>query len=105
MRHVMVRYTTRADRAEENAGLIGAVFESLKEAAPSGITYTSYRQDDGVSFVHIASIDDAANNPLQSLPAFKAFTAGIKDRCDVPPVTTVLHEVGSYSSRQLESGR
>jgi hypothetical protein len=97
MRQVMVRYTTRAEAAEENARLIAKVFESLRAAAPSGITYASYRLDDGVSFVHIASMDDAANNPLQSLAAFKAFTAGVKDRCDVPPVTSVLHEVGSYS--------
>ncbi len=97
MRQVMVRYTTRADQAEENARLIRAVFERLRETAPAGITYASYRLDDGFSFVHIASIDDPANNPLQALAEFKAFTAGVKDRCDVAPVTSVLHEVGSYS--------
>lgn len=97
MRQVMVRYTTRADQAEENARLIREVFESLRTTAPAGITYASYQLDDGVSFVHIASIEDPANNPLQSLAAFKAFTASIKDRCDVAPVTSVLHEVGSYS--------
>ena len=97
MRQVMVRYTTRADRAEENAGLIREVFESLRAAAPAGLTYASYRLDDGVSFVHIASMDHAPNNPLQALAAFKAFTAGVEDRCEVAPVTSVLHEVGSYS--------
>ena len=97
MRQVMVRYTTRADQAEENARLIRDVFESLQKTAPTGITYASYRLDDGVSFVHIASVDDPANNPLQNLAAFKAFTAGVKDRCDVAPVTSVLHEVGSYA--------
>lgn len=97
MRQIMVRYTTRADQAEENARLIREVFESLRQTTPGGITYASYRLDDGVSFVHIASIDDPENNPLQGLSAFKAFTAGVKDRCDVAPVTSVLHEVGSYS--------
>jgi hypothetical protein len=97
VRQVMVRYTTRADRAEENAALIRDVFEALRASAPAGLTYSSYRLDDGVSFVHIASMDDAANNPLTTLAQFRAFTAGIKDRCDVPPVTSVLHEVGSYS--------
>jgi hypothetical protein len=96
----MVQYTTRPDQAEENARLIRAVFESLRETAPAGITYASYRLDDGVSFIHIASIDDPANNPLQNLPAFKAFTVGVKDRCDVAPVTSMLHEVGSYSGRR-----
>jgi hypothetical protein len=41
---------------------------------------------------------EAANNLVQALPEFRAFTAGIKDRCEVLPVTTVLHEVGRYSS-------
>ena len=97
MRQVMVRYTTRADQAEENGRLIREVFASLREAAPKGLTYASYRLDDGVSFVHVATVDDAANSALQSLPAFKAFTAGVKERCEVAPVTTVLHEVGSYA--------
>ena len=97
MRQVMVRYTTRADQAEENASLVRDVFAALRATAPAGLTYSSYRLDDGVSFVHIASIDDTANNPLTALGEFKKFTAGIKDRCDVQPVTTVLHEVGSYS--------
>ena len=96
MKTIMVRYTTRADQAEENARLIREVFESLRQTAPAGINYASYRLEDGVSFVHIASIDDPANNPLQTLPAFKAFTAEVKERCDVAPVTSVLHEVGSY---------
>jgi hypothetical protein len=100
MRQIMVRYTTRPDQAEENARLIRDVFESLRQTTPAGIAYASYRLDDGVSFVHIASIEDPANNPLQGLSAFKAFTAGVKDRCDVAPVTSVLHEVGSYSGRR-----
>ena len=98
MRQIMVRYTTRADQAEENARLIREVFESLRQTAPAGITYVCYRLEDGASFVHIASIEDPANNPLQGLPAFKAFTAGVKERCDVAPATSVLHEVGSYSA-------
>jgi hypothetical protein len=97
MRQVMVRYTTRADQAEENARLIREVFESLQTTAPSGITYAAYRLEDSVSFVHVATIEDPAANPLQSLAAFKAFTAGIKDRCDIAPVTSVLQQVGSYS--------
>jgi len=100
MRHVMVRYTTRQERAEENARLIETVFESLRNEAPPGLAYASYRLDDGVSFVHVASMDDGDDNPLRRLTAFQAFTAGVRDRCDAPPVTTVLHEVGRYSSRE-----
>jgi len=98
MRHVMVQYTTRPDRAEENARLIEAVFESLRRSAPPGLSYASYRLDDGASFVHVASIANPEQNPLRQLAEFNAFTAGIKDRCDAPPVTTVLSQVGHYSS-------
>src|SRR5262245_40051815 len=101
MRHVMVRYTTRAEHADENARLIELVFDSLRRTAPPGLTYTSYRLDDGVSFVHLASMESGDDNPLRRLDAFNAFTAGIKERCDVPPSTTVLHEVGSYSGAPM----
>ena len=97
MRQVMVRYTVRPDRAEENAQLIRDVLASLEKEAPAGLTYSSYCLDDGVSFVHVATIQNESDNPLQKNEAFRAFTAGVKDRCEILPATTVLHEVGSYS--------
>lgn len=35
-------------------------------------------------------------NPLTQLESFKAFTAGIKDRCVEMPVTMELQQVGRY---------
>lgn len=61
--------------------------------------YASYRLDDGVSFVHIASVQDPTYNPLQAFAEFKHFTSGLGARCAMPPVTLALHEVGSYSDR------
>jgi hypothetical protein len=98
MRHVMVRYTTRADQADENARLITEVFESLQRSAPPGLSYASYRLDDGVSFVHVASIADPDKNPLRQLAEFNTFTAGVRDRCEVLPVTTVLTQLGQYAA-------
>ncbi len=92
----MVRYTVKAERAKENARLIEEVFGALQRASPGGLRYASYRLDDGVTFVHVASVDDPNANPLQALESFKTFTAGVRDRCDVLPVTSVLHEVGRY---------
>jgi hypothetical protein len=99
MRQIMVRYTTRAERAEENARLIREVFAALARTAPAGLRYSSFRLDDGVTFVHIATVEDPARNPLQELVEFKAFTAQISDRCEVGPVTTVLEEVGTYDGK------
>ena len=94
-RKVMVRYKVKADRAEENAAYIQRVFEELAQTEPDGLRYASFRQDDGVSFVHIALID-TVNNPLAETAAFKAFQAEIKDRCEELPVAVELEEVGSY---------
>ena len=99
MRHVMVRYTTRAERADENARLIEKVFDRLRTTAPPGLTYASYRLDDGVSFVHVASVDNEDENPLRQLEEFREFTSGVRDRCERPPVTSELREVGRYPAR------
>jgi quinol monooxygenase YgiN len=97
MRTIMVRYKTKPDRADENERLIRKVFEELREMSPAGIRYASFKLADGQSFVHIATTDSAdGGNPLTQTPAFKTFVAGVKDRCEEPPVTTELSEVGSY---------
>jgi len=95
MRNVMVRYKVKRDRLEEHEALIRTVFQSLKEAAPPGIRYGAFKQPDGLSFVHLAFIT-AEGNPLDAIAAFKAFTAGIRERCETPPETVVLTEVGAY---------
>lgn len=97
MKHVMVRYTVHRDRADENAQLVSRVFERLRDTAPTGLSYACFRLDDGVSFLHVASVADPDDNPLRRLPEFQAFTATVRDRCDVAPVTTVLHEIGRYA--------
>ncbi len=97
MKRVMVRYKVKADRAAENESYIAKVFEQLKSESPPGLRYASFKLDDGVSFVHIASIETPdGSNPLGERSAFKAFTAQIKERCEEPPVAASLTEVGSY---------
>jgi hypothetical protein len=97
MRRVMVRYTVKPERVAENERYIKKVFEELGCEKPTGLSYGSFKLSDGVSFVHIVS--DASSDQgsrLGEFPAFKAFTAGIEERCDEAPVATRLEEVGSY---------
>jgi hypothetical protein len=97
MKRMIVRYKVKPDRAAENERYIKTVFEELQRARPSGLRYASFKLADGVSFVHMVSLEsDNGSDPLGALPAFKAFTAAIKDRCDEPPVVANLTEVGSY---------
>jgi hypothetical protein len=97
MSSTVVRYKTKPERADENQALIEAVFAELAELAPAGLTYESYRLDDGVSFLHVASIEtDDGGNPLTSAPAFATFLQGIADRCTEPPIAVNANKIGSY---------
>jgi hypothetical protein len=96
MRRVMVRYKVKPERVEENEALVRAVYAELRSTEPDGLQYATFRLDDGLSFVHIASVEEGTN-PLPELTAFKAFLADIRDRCDEPPVTSQLQQIGSYN--------
>ena len=97
----MVRYKTSETHAEANAALVRAVFEELRSRAPAALRYATYRLTDGVTFVHIATIDTPGENPLVVLPAFKEFQRQLKDRCVEPPVVTEMSTVDSYGSGRL----
>ena len=95
----MVRYRVRPDRVADNEQLVAGVFAELARTSPPGLAYTTFKLEDGVTFVHLAEVDVAANagkHPLQTLAAFAEFTRDIAARCDEPPVTTTLEIAGNY---------
>jgi hypothetical protein len=93
----VVRYQTKPDRAEENQALIEKVFVELDARRPAGLRYASFRLADGVSFVHVASVEtDDGANPLTATPAFSEFLRGIDDRCEEGPLASGATVVGSY---------
>ena len=95
MSSVIVQYTVKPDRVEENKQLVEAVFAKLQEVAPSGLRYMSFIKDDGKTFVHVSS-SESDENPQTELEEFKAFQKDLKDRCEVPPQVTKVELVGSY---------
>ena len=102
----VVRYKTKPERAEENAAFIEKVFAELNASQPAGLQYTSLRLADGVSFVHVASVNtDDGTNPLTATSAFGDFIRDIADRCDEPPVASDATVVGAYRFFTGESDR
>jgi hypothetical protein len=91
----IIRYTTHPEHADENARLISAVFAALADAKPAGVHYAAFRLDDGVSFMHVVTLDGEVN-PLNDLPAFQEFQANIMNRVAAPPVTVSTTVVGNY---------
>ena len=97
MRRVMVRYTVKPDQAATNEQLVRAVYDELHRTRPDGLRYATYVLEDGLSFVHLAEIEaDDGPNPLSQVAAFGRFQDGIRDRCEQPPVSTELREVGCF---------
>jgi hypothetical protein len=96
---VIIRYQTHPDAADENSRLVEAVFDSLSELKPHGLSYTTYRLADGVSFVHIAHLDGDAN-PLTTLPAFIEFQGDLAHRCRAQPVLSKASAIGTYAPNQ-----
>jgi hypothetical protein len=93
----VVRYTTRPESAEENERLVRAVFAELAEQRPAGLSYSSVRLEDGVSFVHVA-VTDTDDNPLVTLPAFQEFVSAIAARCVEGPNASGGTVIGSYQA-------
>jgi hypothetical protein len=93
---IMVRYKTTESQADANAKLVHAVFDELRARTPKGIRYATYRLSDGVTFVHVATLETPDENPLAALASFKAFQKELKERCVEPPVFTDLSIVDSY---------
>ena len=101
MQRVMVRYTVKPGRAAENERCIEQVFAELARIAPPDVQYEVFRLDDGVTFVHLYAHDaPEGSGLLPTLPSFQAFRAGLAERCDVTPVRTPMHAVGSYGFTQ-----
>jgi len=97
MKMMMIQYRVKQGLADENQQYIERVFAELRANGPEGIRYVSFRERDGLTFVHLVSVEtETGENPLEQLPAFKAFQATVRDRCETLPVSIVLDVVGSY---------
>ena len=91
-----VRYTTRdAAAAEANQSLIDAVFAELADLEPGGLSYRVARSADGLSFEHVAIVEDGSN-PLLSLASFQAFSSTVAERVLEPPAVQTGEVVARY---------
>jgi hypothetical protein len=99
MKTTVVRYKVKSDRAEENVAYIQRVFEQLQRESPDGLRYCSFQLEDGLSFLHIAAVDDSLKaNPLTGISAFKDFASNIAERCEEPPRAVSARLIGAYET-------
>lgn len=97
MKAVYVKYQVDPSFAETNAENIREVMADLRSSGSDGIKYQSFRESDGVTFVHFGMYrDDAVLETFTSTPSFQAFQAALKASKPVrPPAAEWLDMVGS----------
>jgi hypothetical protein len=97
MSQLMVRYEVKPDRVAENEELVRAVYAELADTRPAGLSYATFVLDDGVTFVHVATVDtEDGRSPLEDVAAFNRFQEELGDRFVAPPTFTTLRRIGSY---------
>lgn len=91
MRAVKVEYTVKPEYVATNKANIQKVMDELSALGDTGILYSTYIKEDGVSFVHF-SIHRNEDNIIPSLAAFKTFSTQLKAEGIVgePPHATKL---------------
>jgi quinol monooxygenase YgiN len=92
---VMIRCKVKPDEVARNLESLHAVYGELESVRPDGLRYATFQLEDEVTFVAFVEMEDGPG-VLQHLEAFQRYRATLDERCDEPPVTTMLHEVGSY---------
>jgi hypothetical protein len=76
---------------------VRAVYQELEREQPAGLRYATFKLDDGVTFIHIASNESGEEtSPLTRVAAFKRFQEGLRDRVDERSMRSELIEIGSF---------
>jgi hypothetical protein len=97
MKTLMIRYKTKKDSAAANEELVHAVYDELRTRKPAGLRYGTFKLEDGVTFIHIATMETpAAGDALTSMASFKAFQKNLGARCVSGPEPVELGAVDSY---------
>lgn len=92
-----VTYTVKEDRVEENERLVRGVYDGLRSIGDPDVHYATFRLDDDCTFMHIAFFPSAEKQRvLTESEGFRAFQAGLADRCSAPPSARPLTAIDSY---------
>ncbi len=90
MRHRIARFQVRASEVAAAERAIIA-FVSKVSDEPGTLRYESYREEDGVSFIHFMSFaDEAAEAAHRQTDHAKKFAAELYAKCEVQPSFTDL---------------
>jgi quinol monooxygenase YgiN len=93
MKYRLLRFRTRkADVAAVEKAIIAFVAKVADE--PGTLRYESFREPDGITFVHVMSFaDDKDEKAHRETAHFKEFEKVLERSCDSPPQSTTVRKV------------
>ena len=94
---MMLRPKVKAESVAEVEAAVRSMFSAIEKAQPRGVRYASCRLSDGVTFAIFLELDEGIENPLPSVPEFRAFQEGLKNWLAEPPAPEQLTVIGSYN--------
>ena len=93
----LVEYTVRDRCLHDNLDRVRALCDAVAREALPNFRYVVWRREDGLSFVHVATVEaPGAQAAFHALPEFAAFSRGLAARCQAPPRFTLLAAVGAW---------
>jgi quinol monooxygenase YgiN len=93
MKHLLARFKVRSSEVSRADKAIIA-FVSKVSDEPGTLRYESFREADGVSYVHLMSFADAAAEAVhRDTDHAKKFAAALSTLCELEPVFTALSKV------------
>jgi hypothetical protein len=96
VKRTLVHYRVKPETTQDNVRLIENVFAQLRTSAPQGVRYLVLQRGDG-TFMHFSAVDTPdGTNPILQLEAFRAYRAGIEERCLDQPQSGPATVVGNY---------
>jgi hypothetical protein len=94
MKSAVIRYRTKPEAADENQRLIENVFAELAQKQPEGLRYSTFRLDDGITFVHVVTDE---GDTLPGLSAFQEFQRDLGNRLESGPDRENATAIGGYT--------
>lgn len=98
MSAMLLRTRVKAEKAAEVEAAVRVLFAALDEARPHGVRYSSYRLQDGVTYVVVLQIEEGIDNPLPKVPEFLEFQENLRGWLAEPPAPEQLTVIGDYRS-------
>jgi hypothetical protein len=97
MNVMMLRAKIKPEHVSDVESAVKTMFAALEVHRPQGVKYASSQASDGTTFIILLALENSSENPLPTIPEFRAFQKSMGAWLAEPTVPEPLTVVGSYN--------